>query len=471
MKSKIPVAKYIFFDFFGSALAWFLFNYFRKAVVEPQIFGIPIPLVFDTKFVFSLVLIPLLWCFLFFVNGFYKDVYRRSRLKELGSSFFNNILGVLIIFFILLLDDYINTYKDYYQLFFSLLALQFFLTYIPRFIITSSNIKKIRDGKIGFPTIIVGEGEKAYKLIKEVERLKKSGGNQFIGYVSVGDPLCKPLADKLDNLGEINRLSEIIKEHEIEEVILAIENNDIEFLSNIVSELLNLDVILKSTPTKYDYLTGKVKMTSRFGVPHIAISPEIMPLWQQKIKLFIDLIASSLALIILFPFLLIIALIIKLTSKGPIFYKQERIGRYGQPFMLYKFRSMYVDAEKNGPALSSKHDNRITPIGRFMRKTRVDEIPNFWNVLKGDMSLIGPRPERQFFIDQIIEKAPYYTQLQKVKPGITSWGQVKYGYAENVDEMVERLKYDLVYIENMTLFADFKILIYTIITVFMGKGV
>ena len=159
-----------------------------------------------------------------------------------------------------------------------------------------------------------------------------------------------------------------------------------------------------------------------------------------------------------------------MSSKGPIFYSHERIGLHGKPFQIHKFRSMYVDAEKNGPALSSKEDPRITPFGKHMRKTRMDELPQFWNVLIGEMSLVGPRPERQHFIDKIVVKAPHYRHLHKVKPGITSWGQVKYGYAENVDEMIERLKYDLLYIENMSMYVDFKILIYTVLIVVQGRG-
>ena len=164
------------------------------------------------------------------------------------------------------------------------------------------------------------------------------------------------------------------------------------------------------------------------------------------------------------------ALIIKLTSKGPVFYSHERIGLHGKPFTMHKFRSMYQDAETNGPQLSSENDPRITPLGRFMRQVRLDEIPQFWNVLIGDMSLVGYRPERQYYIDQIMKEAPHYRLLFKIKPGITSWGQVKFGYAENVKEMIQRLKYDILYLENMSLATDFKIMIYTILIVMLGRG-
>jgi len=184
----------------------------------------------------------------------------------------------------------------------------------------------------------------------------------------------------------------------------------------------------------------------------------------------IDIFVSVVALILLLPLLIFIAYKVKKSSPGPIIYKQERIGRYGIPFNIYKFRSMYVNAEERGPALSCKDDNRVTPWGRVMRKYRFDELPQFFNVIKGDMSLVGPRPERQYYIDQIVKIVPYYKLLFKLKPGITSWGQVKYGYAENIEQMIERLYYDLLYLDNISLFSDLKILILTVIIVFKGEG-
>ncbi|HDP54510.1 MAG TPA: sugar transferase, partial [Bacteroidetes bacterium] len=295
--------------------------------------------------------------------------------------------------------------------------------------------------------------------------------NKVVGYVSIEESPNQELANRLSRLGTYKEIRSVIANNNIEEVLLAVEHKDNRFMSRIVNDLLGLDVTIKAIPSMYDYLTGKVKISSIFGLPLINVSLDLMPIWQQKFKAFLDIFLSLFALVVLSPFLGVIALLVKFGSKGPIFFSQERIGRYGKPFMLYKFRTMYVDAERNGPALSSKNDNRITPLGRFLRKTRIDEVPNFWNVLKGDMSLVGPRPERQFYIDQIVKKAPHYIHLQKIKPGITSWGQVKYGYAENVDQMVERLKYDLLYLENMSIFVDFRIMIYTLITVFRGRGV
>ena len=256
----------------------------------------------------------------------------------------------------------------------------------------------------------------------------------------------------------------------IEEVIIATERSEHKTIEQIISEIEDTDVLIKVIPDMQDFLLGTVKTTSIYQTPLIQVSFDFMPLWQLSLKRLMDIVLSVFALVILSPVYLFCAIGVKMSSKGPAFYTQERVGIKGKKFMIPKFRSMITGAEEDTPMLSSKNDPRVTPFGRMLRKTRLDEIPQFLSVLKGEMSLVGPRPERQYFIDQIAKRAPHYRLLLKVKPGITSWGQVKYGYAENVDQMIERLKFDILYLENMSLAMDIKIMAYTLLTVMKGSG-
>lgn len=470
MNKKLHTVKYLVADLISAATAWTLFFIFRKLFVEPQRFGYKIPVEFNPNFYKALVLIPIFWVLFYYITGYYKNIYRKSRLKELGSTLVVTIIGGVLIFFLLILDDWIVSYRNYYVSFSVLVGLHFFLTYIPRLIITTRTTHKIHNRVIGFNTIMIGSNRKAVAVYKEMTEKEKSAGNKFVGFVPVHFRESYLLDKHLENLGSLSDLQRIIKEKKVEEVILAIESNENKEIGKIINRLEGFDIVVKVIPDMYDILTGKVKMSSLYGVPLIQISHDLMPAWEENIKRINDILISSIAMIILLPMYIFLALGVKLTSSGPIFYSHIRIGRYGKPFTIFKFRSMVTDAEKSGPALSSRNDSRITPFGMFMRKSRLDEIPQFYNVIIGDMSLVGPRPERQFFIDQIIKRAPQYIHLQKVRPGITSWGQVKFGYAENVDQMIERLKYDIIYIESMSLYTDFKILIYTIMTVIKGKG-
>ncbi|HRW63916.1 MAG TPA: sugar transferase, partial [Bacteroidales bacterium] len=403
--------------------------------------------------------------------GYYKDIYRKSRLKELAQTFFTVLIGTTIIFFALLLNDQVEFYKHYYTLFISYFALQFGFTYTPRLIITSITNHRIHSRKIGFKTLIIGGNRKALDIYQKIENQPKSVGNKFIGFISIEEKEKYLLEKHLTKLGSLKNIRQIIDQYRIEEIIIALESTEHKDIEKIINYIDDKNVIVKVIASMYDILTGKVKMSHIYSTPLIQISHDLMPVWQEQTKQIIDIGLALVALILFSPLYLFLATGIKLTSKGPIIYSHERIGRFGKPFTLYKFRSMYTDAEKNGPALSSKDDERITPFGKFMRKSKLDELPNFWNVLKGDMSLVGPRPERKYYIDQIVKIAPHYLHLQKVKPGITSWGQVKYGYAENLEQMVERLKYDILYIENMSLYVDFKIMIYTILTILKGRNI
>ncbi|HNO48752.1 MAG TPA: exopolysaccharide biosynthesis polyprenyl glycosylphosphotransferase, partial [Chitinophagales bacterium] len=228
--------------------------------------------------------------------------------------------------------------------------------------------------------------------------------------------------------------------------------------------------LVKIKANDFDILSGKYKTQSIFESGFIEISPFVLTPFQRVTKRLFDIVLSFLVLILLSPFLCIIAIIIKKTSTGKILYTQERIGKNSQPFNIYKFRSMIENAEGDMPQLTQENDLRITKIGSFIRKYRIDELPQLFNVLKGDMSIVGPRPERRYFIDKISKTTPKYQLLQRIKPGITSLGMVKFGYAHNVPEMIQRMRYDILYIENMSISLDLKILFYTVSTVLQGKG-
>ncbi len=472
MNKKNLLFQYILSDTLSAAFSWTSFFIFRKLFIEPNGKLEFSTTFFSANYFIGLIMITCFWLLLHYSSGYYtkKYIYRKSRLKELAQTIRTTIIGVVIIFFILILDDVISTYKAYYKSISALFIFQFMLTYIPRFAITTNVITKLRNRVFGYNTLLVGSNEQAMDLFHEINSQPKSSGNKFVGFINVHEKKTYLLSDHLQHFGDISALLSIIKEKNIEEVIIAIETSEHEEIKKILNVLTETDAIIRAIPSLYDILRGSTRISTPYSVPLIEISHDLMSAWEENTKRVLDVVASSIALIILSPVFLILAIGVKLSSKGAVFYSQERIGRYGKPFAIYKFRSMCVGAENKGPALSSQNDSRITSFGKFMRRTRLDELPQFYNVVVGDMSLVGPRPERQFFIDKIVKKAPHYNHLHKVRPGITSWGQVKFGYAENVDEMVERLKYDLIYIENMSLYTDFKIMIYTIKIVFKAIG-
>lgn len=468
-RRKIHTILFILFDYLAAAIAWLSFFLYRKYFIEPDKFGYQIPFETSQNFYLGLIYVPLYWLVLYYLAGYYNDVWKRSRIKDISSTFTISVIGVIILFFILLLDDEVKSYKAYYYTVFTLFILHYGVTIFFR-IISSTHIKNLlRNKKIGFNTIIVGNNLRALDLVNEIITDRISQGYRLIGFVD-SEKQNSFLSTKLNQLGSYEDLPELIKKYEIEEVIIAIESSKHNEIIKVTNLLEDEKIILKIIPDIYDMMAGSVKMQNVLGTVLIEINYEMMPVWQKAVKRILDIVVSFFVIILFSPIYLALALAIKISSPGPIFFRQIRIGLMGKPFHIIKFRTMILNAEANGPALATKNDIRITPVGKWLRKYRLDEMPQFFNVLIGEMSLVGPRPERKFFIDQIIKFAPHYKHLQRVRPGITSWGQVKYGYAENVEQMVERLKFDILYIENMSIAVDIRILLYTISTILRGSG-
>lgn len=330
----------------------------------------------------------------------------------------------------------------------------------------------IAQSQIEFPALIIGCDSKAQKFATELGNLKDKLGYSVTGFVNINNDNNAPTQIGGLPVHNFNEIETVCKQRGITDLIVVPQGKDMDNILHTLNRLFpfNLPVKLLSDE-KTDLFLSRGRLDTVYGTPLIDISSSNITECETNLKRTSDILFSIIALIVLLPFLAIIAAIIKIGSKGPVIFKQQRIGLHGKPFTIYKFRTMVVDAEADGqPKLTSLDDNRITSIGRILRKYRIDELPQFWNVLRGDMALVGPRPERQYFIDRIVKRAPQYTLLQQVRPGLTSFGMVKYGYASSVESMVERMRYDLIYIENISFATDLKIMIYTIWTVVTGKG-
>ena len=335
----------------------------------------------------------------------------------------------------------------------------------------SSFQRRLLEAGIGLRnSLIVGWNAKARELFDMVMRYPALG-YKVVGFIKVDRRKGDGQYKRVRTLGSIDTLHDVIAKYEVKEILIALDSTEHDKLLGIIQKCNSTPVGLKIMPDLYDIISGQARTNQIYGFPLIEISPEIMPAWEQAAKRLIDVFVSLMILIVTFPISLIIALLIMVDSPGPIFYVQERVGKDGRPFRIFKFRSMHQDAEKHsGPVWANKRDPRVTRVGRIIRKLRIDEIPQFINVLAGEMSLVGPRPERPYFVNRFSTEIPLYARRLRVRPGITGWAQVKHKYDETLEDVKKKVRYDLFYIENMSLRMDFKILLNTVYVMLMGRG-
>lgn len=463
-KSRLRL-EYVASDFVTTVFAFLLFNVCRFYILheEHMNYASVWDFVFSPKLVLENILIPLFLLGSYWLSGYYNNPIDKSRLQEYITTFYSAFVNTAIIFFALLLNDrgplILTDYAMIAVLFFLLLT----FTYIGRLLITYGIRRYVIRNNIKRNVILIGYERQNREMIQKFKDMKT-----LIKY-EVADII------EVDNLTpedfDINEIKAKCVIYNVSQIVLTIPKNNDSFILGLLDRLFPLNIQVRIMPDTLSYLTSSIRMTDIMAEPLIDMTSPSLSGCSLNTKFLFDKVVSLLAIILLSPLMLALMIGVKRSSEGPIFYKQERIGKKRKPFTIYKFRTMRTDAEKNGPALSSANDERITPFGRVLRKYRLDELPQFWNVLKGDMSLVGPRPEREYFIRQIIEKAPYYCLVFQVKPGITSWGMVKYGYATNLKQMVNRTKFDLIYITNMSVALDLKIIIYTFKTIIKGSGI
>ncbi len=464
MNKKLEKILLLIVDFVAINLAGLVYFYFR---VETGWFN----LISQPELVLPLLVIYFYWLILFFFVGMYRTWFASSRFDELSALFKASFVGIFILFFLIFYDDAAHgeTVASRYLIF---IYWGFFLVFVGlgRIAVRSIQRHLLIKGVGRKNAVIVGFNPKAQNIHRTLEKYRGLGLD-VKAYVAVEEENVGKEFNGVKVLDTYKNVVEVAKKVNAEEIILALEKHEDDITIYVIDKCDKQNFGLKIVPDLYEIVSGQGRTSQIYGFPLIDIMPQLMPEWEKKLKRLMDITVSLLILIITLPVTLLTAVAIKLDSKGPVFYRQERMGQNGKIFKVYKFRSMVNDAEKHtGPVWSSKDDPRITRVGRFIRRVRIDEIPQMINVLKGEMSLVGPRPERPYFVEKLSEEIPLYRRRLKVRPGVTGWAQVKHKYDESIEDVKTKLRYDLFYIENISLRMDLKILFRTIFVVLFGKG-
>lgn len=421
---------YILTDVVSSLLVWMCFLIFRWLVYERRIFSMGEVIVPAFDFYRPLFLYPLFCLAIYYLSGFYMRPFGKSYAREFAQTLMAAIPISLGAYFVIIIDDIIATgydYTQYYQSLIVLLALQILIPYICRLavsLLTGTHRFQLQTWCL--------KGEQLEQLLHDQPIAIPPGVGRIV--IEMG-----PDHTEQDLYRAINKVYPLKKE-------------------------------IGFTARLYDMLLGSARLRDIEEQPMVTITDLPMSDAEMCIKRAFDVLMSLLLLALFSPLLLLISIAVKCSSDGPVLYRQERIGHYGRAFRILKFRTMREDAEQGIPKLSQDNDPRITPIGRVLRKYRLDELPQLWNIIRGDMSIVGPRPEREYFINQIIERAPYYCLIYKIRPGLTSWGPIRVGYTDTLEKMIQRLNFDIMYAENMSLTLDIKILIKTVKVILDGKG-
>ncbi len=463
MNKKLEKILIITVDFITIYTAGYLYFVFR---VESGLFSFSI----RPDFLITSYILYLYWFFIFLFVGMYKTWFAASRFDELSTLFKSSFIGIFILFFAIYIDDSLHGISSGSRILI-LIYWGMFLTFVGsgRLLVRFVQRRLLINGVGRKNSLIVGFNSKAKEVLEQIES-HRALGFDVSGFVAVEEKNIGKEYKGVKVIGSTESLIKYIDDYSIEEVIIALNKKNDDILIDLLGKCSSKKVGLKIVPGLYEILSGQARTSQLYGIPLIDLMPEIMPEWEKKVKRLMDIIVSLLTLTVSLPICVIFGIAIKLDSKGPVFFRQTRCGINGKIFKIYKFRSMYNDAEKkSGPVWSQKNDPRITRVGKIIRKLRIDEIPQMINVLKGQMSMVGPRPERPFFVEKLSEDIPYYKRRLKVRPGITGWAQIKHKYDENIEDVKIKLKYDLFYIENMSLRMDLKILFRTIFVVLLGQ--